>query len=129
MIVLSGAELELAGRIERSYRDAGLDPPNLDEAIAGGSADRAVPIVEQLIAQGRLTKIQDGRLFHTEALERLREALRDYARRSPTIDVAAFKKLANVTRKIAIPLLEQLDSERTTRRVGNVREILITKAE
>jgi hypothetical protein len=29
-----------------------------------------------------------------------------------------------VTRKNAIPLLEQLDAERTTRRVGNVREIL-----
>jgi hypothetical protein len=30
-----------------------------------------------------------------------------------------------VTRKNAIPLLEQLDAERTTRRVGNVREILV----
>ena len=36
-----------------------------------------------------------------------------------------FKELVGVTRKNAIPLLEQMDEERTTRRAGNVREILI----
>jgi hypothetical protein len=40
------------------------------------------------------------------------------------MDVAAFKDLAGVTRKNAIPLLEQLDAERVTRRLGSVREIL-----
>ena len=45
--------------------------------------------------------------------------------RSRTIDVATFKELAGVTRKNAIPLLEQLDAERRTRRVGNLREILV----
>jgi hypothetical protein len=44
---------------------------------------------------------------------------------SRTIDVAAFKALAGVTRKHAIPLLEHLDERRVTRRVGNLREILI----
>ena len=43
-----------------------------------------------------------------------------------TVDVATFKQLAGVTRKNAIPLLEQLDHERSTRRVGNVREILLS---
>ena len=38
--------------------------------------------------------------------------------------VAAFKDLTGVSRKYAIPLLEYLDRERVTRRVGDVREIL-----
>jgi selenocysteine-specific elongation factor len=38
--------------------------------------------------------------------------------------VAFFKDLAGVTRKYAIPLLEWLDRERVTRRVGNERLIL-----
>ena len=69
-------------------------------------------------------RIRDGRPFHAEALETLKRKLSDYAKKSRTIDVAAFKQLAGVTRKNAIPLLEHLDAERVTRRVGNVREIL-----
>ncbi|HYK22047.1 MAG TPA: SelB C-terminal domain-containing protein [Pyrinomonadaceae bacterium] len=41
------------------------------------------------------------------------------------IDVAAFKDLAGVSRKYAIPLLEYLDREQITRRGGDKR--IITK--
>ena len=34
------------------------------------------------------------------------------------MDVAAFKERYGITRKYAIPLLEYLDRERVTRRVG-----------
>ena len=44
--------------------------------------------------------------------------------RSPKMDVATFKELTGVSRKYAIPLLEYLDRERVTRRVGDAREIL-----
>ena len=44
--------------------------------------------------------------------------------KSAKIDVAQFKELTGVTRKYAIPLLEYLDRERVTRRVGNERVIL-----
>jgi selenocysteine-specific elongation factor len=40
------------------------------------------------------------------------------------IDVATFKTLFDVSRKFAIPLLEYLDRERVTRRVGDTRLIL-----
>jgi selenocysteine-specific elongation factor len=66
----------------------------------------------------------DGRLFHAEALEEVRRKVRAWGSTSSTMDVATFKDLAGVTRKNAIPLLEQLDAERVTRRVGNVREIV-----
>jgi selenocysteine-specific elongation factor len=44
--------------------------------------------------------------------------------KSPNIDVGRFKELTGVSRKYAIPLLEYLDRERVTRRVGNERIIL-----
>jgi selenocysteine-specific elongation factor len=40
------------------------------------------------------------------------------------VDVAGFKERFGVTRKFAIPLLEYLDRERVTRRVGDVRIVL-----
>jgi selenocysteine-specific elongation factor len=43
---------------------------------------------------------------------------------SPKIDVAKFKDATGVKRNYAIPLLEWLDRERVTRRVGDKRIIL-----
>jgi selenocysteine-specific elongation factor len=40
------------------------------------------------------------------------------------VDVKTFKDTYNVTRKYAIPLLEYLDRERVTRRVGDARIVL-----
>jgi len=47
-----------------------------------------------------------------------------YKAKSARIDVATFKDLIGQTRKYAIPLLEYLDRERVTRRVGDERLIL-----
>ena len=124
-VVLSGGDLEAARRIEKRFRDAWLDAPDGAEVVRSEGGERAARILDVLQAEGRLVRIRDGRLFHAEALEDLRQKLRDFGKRSRTIDVAEFKELAGVTRKNAIPLLEQLDAERATRRVGNAREILI----
>ena len=124
-VVLEGSERELAERIERAFLDGGLEPPEMSDATGGTDAASAKKIVELLIARGSLVRIQDGKLFHASALEALVSKLNAYAAGSRTIDVAGFKTLAGVTRKHAIPLLEHLDAQRVTRRVGNNREILI----
>ena len=122
----SEQEQGIATRIEARFRDAGLEPPDPPEVLAVEPEGRAARIVDVLVAEGRLVRLRDGRLFHCDALEALRRKLREHARTSTKIDVATFKQIAGVTRKNAIPLLEYLDAERTTRRVGNVREILST---
>ena len=43
------------------------------------------------------------------------------------IGVPAFKELAGISRKYAIPLLEYLDRQRLTRRAGDERVILIAE--
>jgi selenocysteine-specific elongation factor len=71
-----------------------------------------------------LLKISEDLVFHRSALEELRKAVLAEKSRSPRIDVAHFKDLTGVTRKYAIPLLEYLDREHVTRRVGDERVIL-----
>ncbi len=127
-VVLSADDLSIAERLEGVFRTAGLEPPDTEVALREFEGARARRVLEVLVDRGRLVRIVDGRLFHAEALDDLRRKLAVYARRSKTIDVAAFKELAGVTRKNAIPLLEQMDAERRTRRTGNVREILIDGA-
>lgn len=123
-VTLSDADRSLYGKIEGAFRSAGLDPPDWESLAGEASRKRAGKLVDLLVSQGRLVRIHDGKLFHREALDGLLKKLRDFARSSPTIDVGAFKQLAGVTRKNAIPLLEHLDAQRITRRSGNSREIL-----
>ncbi|TDI46816.1 MAG: selenocysteine-specific translation elongation factor [Acidobacteria bacterium] len=107
--------------IEHAFRDAGLTPPEPNKVASGASGSDLIGL---LVARGTLVKLHDGKVFHADALEALRKKLWEFAKQSPQIDVGTFKELAGLTRKHAIPLLEYFDAEKTTRRVGNKREIL-----
>jgi selenocysteine-specific elongation factor len=71
-----------------------------------------------------LIKISDDLVFHHSTLTDLRKRIAALKSTTPKIDVAKFKELTDVSRKYAIPLLEYLDRERVTRRVGDERVIL-----
>lgn len=120
---LDDADRELAELLRERFRKAGLEPPSWEELAIDRS--RAEPVVEWLIAQGDLVRVQKDKLFDGGALAELIGRLREHAAASKFIDVATFKSLAGVTRKNAIPLLEYLDGERVTRRVGDKRQIIV----
>jgi selenocysteine-specific elongation factor len=127
-VVLSSDDAVRAQRIEETFRRAGLDPPLVEDVLREFGGVSGTRLKDWLVEEGRLMRIRDGRLFHGEALDALRQKLREFARASGTIDIATFKELAGATRKNAIPLLEQFDEERLTRREGNVRRILTNDA-
>ena len=125
-VVMKDEEAQSKKIIEEAFTTAGLKVPALQEVIAGLKIDkaRAQKIVTLLLRDRVLVKVSDELVFHRDALEQLRRDLAGYKTKSAKIDVAKFKELTGVTRKYAIPLLEYLDRERVTRRVGDVREIL-----
>jgi selenocysteine-specific elongation factor len=123
---LSSEETESRKLIERAFASAGLKVPALKDVLAGLKIDktRAQKIVTLLLRDRILIKISEDLVFHHAALEELREKLAAERTKSPKLDVAAFKELTGVSRKYAIPLLEYLDRERVTKRVGDERMIL-----
>ena len=125
-VVMKDEEAESKKKIEDAFASAGLKVPALSEVIAGLKVDkaRAQKIVTLLLRDKVLIKVSDELVFHRSALEALRRQMAAYKVKSAKIDVAKFKELTGVTRKYAIPLLEYLDRERVTRRVGDAREIL-----
>jgi selenocysteine-specific elongation factor len=125
-VVMKDEEAESKKKIEDAFASAGLKVPALSEVIAGLKVDRvrAQKIVTLLLRDKVLIKVSDELVFHRTALEELRRKMAIYKVKSTKIDVAKFKELTEVTRKYAIPLLEYLDRERVTRRVGDAREIL-----
>ena len=100
--------------------------PALKDVLAGLKVDkvRAQKIVTLLLRDKVLVKISDDLVFHRDALALLYRQMASEKAKSPKIDVARFKDLTGVSRKYAIPLLEYLDREHVTRRVGNERVIL-----
>jgi len=125
-VVMKDEEAESKKKIEDAFAMAGLKVPALHEVIAGLKVDkiRAQKIVTLLLRDKMLIKISDELVFHRSALEELRRLVAVQKLKSPKMDVAKFKELTGISRKYAIPLLEYLDRERVTRRVGDLREIL-----
>jgi selenocysteine-specific elongation factor len=113
--------------LDRVFRDAGLAPPDLAAAAAaaGVTAPVADRVSKLLIRQKTLVRV-DTLLFHTAALDRLKEEVKALKGKGgpAKVDVAGFKERYGISRKYAIPLLEWLDRERVTRRVGDARVIL-----
>lgn len=112
--------------IETAFASAGLKVPAMKEVLAGLKVDRtrAQKIVTLLLRDKVLIKVSDELLFHRDALSSLRQRMAQEKTTSAKMDVARFKDLTGVTRKYAIPLLEYLDREHVTRRVGDERIIL-----
>ena len=125
-VVMKDEEAESKQIIETAFASAGLRVPALKDVLAGLKVDktRAQKIVTLLLRDKVLVKLSDDLVFHRDALIELRQRLAAEKAKSPRIDVARFKDLAGVSRKYAIPLLEYLDRERVTRRVGDERVIL-----
>jgi selenocysteine-specific elongation factor len=72
--------------------------------------------------EARVVKLSDL-WFHADVLAALKDRVRALGA-GATMDVAAAKAQFGVSRKFAIPLLEFLDRERVTRRVGDTRRVL-----
>ncbi|HYT76937.1 MAG TPA: SelB C-terminal domain-containing protein, partial [Vicinamibacterales bacterium] len=126
-VSLTPEEARAHDALDDLFRDAGLAPP--DVAAAAGKAGLATAladrVVKLLIRQKKIVKV-DTLLFHADALERLKQDVVGLKQQggAAKVDVAAFKERYGVSRKYAIPLLEWLDRERVTRRVGDARVVL-----
>ena len=125
-VVMKDEESESKRAIETAFSSTGLAVPALNQVLAGLKIDkaRAQKLVTLLLRDKVLIKVSDDLVFHRGALDQLRAQLATYKQKSPKIDVGKFKELTGVSRKYAIPLLEYLDRERITKRVGDERVIL-----
>jgi selenocysteine-specific elongation factor len=125
-VAMKDEEAESKQTIEQAFLSAGLKVPSLREVLAGLKVDkvRAQKIVTLLLREKALVKISDELVFHQSVLADLRHKIAALKSTTPKIDVARFKDMTGVSRKYAIPLLEYLDRERVTKRLGDERVIL-----
>jgi selenocysteine-specific elongation factor len=120
--IVGPAAVEARARVITALKAAGLQ--GITEAQLVLALD--LPASRVRTALNRLAADNQGRRlaqlwFAEEALEDLRGRVRRHLAQHDDLAVGDLKELAGVTRKQAIPLLEQLDREGTTRRQGDRR--------
>jgi len=126
-IALLPEEARAKEQLEAAFASASLAVPAVTEVLAklAVEAQRAEKLLQILLREKNLVRVSAELVFHRQALAQLREQLAAYKKaRGDRISVPAFKELTGITRKYAIPLLEYLDREHVTRRVGDERVIL-----
>ena len=107
--------------VEAELEAAGLSVPEnaVWQARLGAAAGEVMTLGLFL---GRLVRVTQEFTYTTAQLERLREKLAAHFAEAPTLNVAAFKELAGVSRKHAVPLLEHGDRVGWTVRAGDERK-------
>jgi selenocysteine-specific elongation factor len=125
-IVLREDEQQARDKMVAAFQQAGLKVPGLRDFLAKLSIDpgRAGKLLQGLQREGVLIRVSEDLVFHADSVAELKQLLARHKLRSERINVGEFKDLAGISRKYAIPLLEYLDREKLTRRVGDSRVIL-----
>ncbi len=120
----SSQQLQMLAKLEAAFRNGGFQPPLPNEALAsaGGDLQQHRSLLESLVKGKRLVRVAPGVIFHSEVMAHIRDSLTQH--RGRTFSVPEFKEWMKISRKYAIPLLEYLDREHVTRRVGDARVVL-----
>lgn len=129
---LTADESAFLERVKSALASAALGPAKIDEVIRSATAGttilpaRAQKLLPVSVNSGDLVRVSDEFYFSRAVIDDLTEKLRLKAPNLPSrlIDVPAFKDLAGVSRKFAIPLLEYFDRIGITKRAGDKRIIV-----
>ena len=125
-VQLTPEEQAAKEQISAAFEKGGLAVPTPPEVLARLRIDRlrAEKLLQILLREKVLCKVNEELIFHRSTLRKLKELLLRRKAQSNRINVTLFKEITGLTRKYAIPLLEYLDRERVTRREGDERVIL-----
>jgi selenocysteine-specific elongation factor len=125
-VTLKADEEKMRDQLAQRFQSLGLQVPSPDELINSLRLDRntARKIIQLMVKEKALVKISEDMLIHRAAMDKLIADVKALKSKNPKIGVGEFKDLTGVSRKFAIPLLEYLDRQRVTRRVGDERMIL-----
>ncbi len=125
-IRLNERQQRLAQRVEQILREAGVTPPPIEiiSQQAGAPPDAVRAMIQVLLEQGILVRLEGDLFFHRETIDQLADLVRRAIREKGSLSVGEFRDLTGSSRKFAVPLLEYFDSIRLTRRVGDVRVLV-----
>jgi selenocysteine-specific elongation factor len=123
-VTLRDDEKRLAERIKILLAASPLAPPDLQqlETELGTGRAKLTEVLRVLERERSIVRVGADLYFLSESLDGVRHALREFSGKGD-ITPAMFRDRFGTTRKYAIPLLEYLDKEGVTIRIGDARRL------
>ncbi len=107
---------QMEKQVESYLADLGKDPysPSSEQALDS-------ELLAVLIDGGKVVKVNDSVVFTSEAYKEMSDKIIAHLKSEGTITVGDARTMFNSSRKFLLPLLEYLDQQQITRRVGDER--------
>jgi selenocysteine-specific elongation factor len=123
-IFLAADQEELKINILDAYNRSGIQPPTVKKLLEDLNLQmkEASPVLRLLQGQGNLIKINEDFYYSRTAIDKLKEKIILFFKTNEEMGPVEFKDLTGLSRKFAIPVLEFMDKEKLTIRVGDKRK-------
>jgi len=126
-VSLSTADKGMKEKIISLLNKDGFQSPSKTELAQAFSINEreAGDLLKLMTQEGALVRINDATYIAKEQYDRMIGLLKGFYAKKPEMTVADFRDLLGTTRKYALPLLEYLDSNKITLRIGDIRKFVL----
>jgi selenocysteine-specific elongation factor len=126
-VALSSNEEADRTKIIDAIEKTGFQPPTKEELSEFLKIDskRMSDILGILVKDGRIKRINDSLYLSINSYDSMVSSLRAFFEKKAEMTVAEFRDMLKTSRKYALPLIEYLDSNKVTMRIGDVRKLLM----
>jgi selenocysteine-specific elongation factor len=119
-VVFSEAQKTAVAQLLDRFAQSGIESPSVKECQAAVGEE----VFTALIELGHLHQLNADVVYAPADYEQIVAQVTDYLREKGTIDAAQTRDLLQTSRKYAIAILEHLDEQRITKRVGDERVLV-----
>ncbi|RAK11770.1 selenocysteine-specific elongation factor [Halanaerobium saccharolyticum] len=120
------AEKELKNKIVEEFKNNLYSPPGQEDLkeelnIDQQKEEKFNSIINYLIFNEHLIRLNNQILIHSQAIDRSRKLLQDYLKENSEIELGEFRDLIESSRKYALALLEKFENDRLIKKNGDKR--------
>lgn len=125
VVSLASDQSGLRTLMETAYVQAGFMPPTTKAFLEenGLAAKDVAQMYRLLMEEGLLIKVSEEFYYAKTAMDEIVARVRGFFESNQEMGPQDFRDLTELTRKFAIPVLEYLDKEKITMRIGDKRQI------
>ncbi|TKB09400.1 selenocysteine-specific translation elongation factor [Desulforhopalus sp. IMCC35007] len=123
-VALKADEEQLRKDLDAWFIQRGLSTPTIKETMEHFEEYPGKLVKEVInldIRDGKIIKVSESLYYSKRILDPLIDSVKKHIETNGEIDAPAFKELTGLTRKFSIPILEYLDREKITMRIGDKR--------
>ncbi len=121
---LNAKQKTVYNELDRLCKESGFRPLPmnlLNETKSRHGEKEVEQVLKVMINEGRLVKLNNGRLVHSESIEKIKKMLKEHITKKGQVTLAESVELLGVGRTQGQPIFEYLDAIRFTMRIGDHR--------